>query len=173
MSGTRKVFGFLATMHLTVLLAGMIPGVGNGPWGKVMGAYARLTGAGSSFGFFSPNVGNQWVIEFKLHHFDGKEEIISLKEGIPSETAIRVGNMSHFFTRMFKLPKIRRSIAASLTAGILEQRPQVKKATFIAKSYRLASLNNFSRLKPRKISPVYECTFSRHPDQELKIAGIR
>lgn len=95
-----------------------------------------LTGAGGSYGFFSPNIGNQVLVHFQFE--DGRT--LRLHELVPAEVALRLGNMYRLFVDTYGNEKLKRSVAASLTAQMFRRFSDAKQITFVASVYQFPSL---------------------------------
>ena len=111
----RRLIIAAVTLHFLILLSGAFPTLARTAVGGFLNAYARVTGAGSSFGFFSPDVANQLTVSFVVEEGDTKTRV-RLQELVSKETSVRVGNMYRFFTQVYAYPRVRRSVAASLSA---------------------------------------------------------
>lgn len=120
-------------------------------------AYQLVTGAGSSFGFFSPNIGNQFQIRFEFN--PSTYPSVALPELVSREVAIRIGNMHRFFLKNYKDEQLKRSIAASLTASVFEKFPNATEITFIAEIYRLPTMKEYSSGSRVEVREVYRAKF--------------
>lgn len=123
-------------------------------------AYHSLTGAGGSFGFFSPDIGNQVLIEFKTE--EGQR--LLLHELVSGEVALRIGNMYRLFVESYANEKLKRSVAASLAAQIFRRKPKTKSVTMIASVYRFPSLKEFAAGIRPETKEVYRITFAHAPE---------
>src|SRR5688572_22227103 len=119
-----------AVLHFSVLLSGAFPSLARSPLGGFLNVYSRVTGAGSSFGFFSPDVANQLTISFVVTDGENRARRVSIHDLVSKETSIRVGNMYRFFTRVYEYPRIRRSVAASISAQVFEKIPEAERVVF-------------------------------------------
>ena len=123
-------------------------------------AYHSLTGAGGSFGFFSPDIGNQVLIEFRTE----QGRVIRLHEFVSGEVALRIGNMYRLFVESYANEKLKRSVAASLAAQIFRREPSAKKVTMIASVYRFPSLKEYAAGLQAETKEVYRITFAHAPE---------
>ena len=121
--------------------------------------YHTVTGAGGSFGFFSPNVGNQVMIEFEV---DGRERH-RLHELVSSEVALRIGNMYRLFVQTYPNEALKRSVAASLSSQIFRRYPSAEKVTMIVLVYKLPSLVEFGEGERPQTKELYRITFTLTP----------
>lgn len=153
----------LLGFHFILLLTGMF-GVSFrklGPIGTALDTYGRLTGSRGSFGFFSPNVGNQLTIGFTVKTRDGKAIQTRLEDLVSKETAVRVGNMNRLFTQFLSQPRLRRSIATSLSTHVFERFPEALEVEFVADLFSFPSLSDYGRGIRAQSTPVYRATFRR------------
>ncbi len=146
----------LALFHLLVLFSGIwashpLPNA----LGQARDLYYTATGAGASFGFFSPNVGNQVLVEFELD--DGKR--VRLHELVSPEVSLRVTNMYRLFLEAYPKEKLKRSVAASLTAQVFRRFPKTEKVTMVASVYRFPSLAEYAGGLRPETKEVYRITF--------------
>lgn len=124
-----------------------------------------LTGAGGSFGFFSPNIGNQVLIDFRLD--DGRT--VRLHETVPREVALRLGNMYRLFIETYGNDKLKRSVAASLSAQIFRRYPETKRVTLVASVFRFPSLADYANGVPSETKEVYRIVF----ETNRALCGVR
>ncbi|RZA06007.1 MAG: hypothetical protein EOP11_11395, partial [Proteobacteria bacterium] len=133
----RRIYLGLGLFHCAVIASGIFPS-----WpGKIAAVakfrdgYQYLTGAGGGFGFFSPGVGNQLVIEFDVN---GRR--MALDKLVNQEVSLRIGNMYRMFAYSYGNEKVKRSVAASLATAVFRRVPDLKETTMIASLYRIPSL---------------------------------
>jgi len=156
----RRLFIAAVALHFLILLSGAFPKLAKTPVGGFLNVYSRVTGSGSSFGFFSPDVANQLTVTFLVEEGD-RQTRVRMQDLVSKETSIRVGNMYRFFTQVYAYPRIRRSVAASLSAHVFEKRPGATRVTFEADKYRLPNLAEYRTERKVYVSPVYRASFRR------------
>jgi hypothetical protein len=157
------VLATLGIIHLLILGSGTFD-FNLRDWDRLRflrNAYHTVTGAGGSFGFFSPNVGNQVIIEFEV---DGRERL-RLHELVSAEVALRIGNMYRLFVQTYPNEDLKRSVAASLTSQIFRRYPKAEKVTMIVQVYKLPSLEAFAKGERPETKELYRITFTL-TDQE-------
>ncbi len=126
---------------------------------EVKNYYQMATGAGASFGFFSPNLGNQFEIRFAIH---GDQEIETpLMKMVNAEVALRVSNMSRFFIRNYGSEKIKRATAASLTAAAFNHYPHARKIDFIVDLFNLPLMKDYAQGKRPEHTETYRAEFRK------------
>lgn len=161
----RKSLHIFLLFHFSLMITGMLSLSFQklGEAGRWLDIYGRITGARGSFGFFSPNVGNQFIVKFEVEPKEGKTFETRLEDLVSKETSIRIGNMNRLFTTFFSKQLLRRSIASSLTTHVFEVHPNAKRVTFHASLFDFPSLQAYGHGARTVISPVYEATFERAP----------
>ncbi len=157
----RKVIAVAVIFHLFVMASPVLPFVNRTAFSKFVNLYARITGAGANFGFFSPNVTNQLTVSFEVTYRDHRTEHVEMEKLVTAETSIRVKNMYRFFTKVYSYPRIRRAVAASFVAYLFKKIPTADTITFEADYYRLPGLKQFEREKRVYQDAAYRATFSR------------
>lgn len=116
--------------------------------------YQFLTGAGGGFGFFSPGVGNQLVVEFEVA---GRR--VALEKLVNQEVALRIGNMYRLFAFAYENEKVKRSVAASLATAVFRRFPDLKETTMVASLYRMPSLREWAEGTRPRTEEMYRVTF--------------
>lgn len=162
----KKVFLLLAlAFHVSVVAYGMVRHLVTHPEvQKVMHAgdgyvilYEAVTGAGGGFGFFSPNIGNQFLVRFQM---DGQGKAVEMKELVSDEVSVRTINMNRYFVEKFENEKSKRAIAASLSAYIFNKFPNLKSLEFIVDFYKLPSIAEYREGQRPSTSEVYRAKFN-------------
>jgi len=134
-------------------------------WPKRLAApaavYARTTGTGAGFGFFSPAIPKEVQVTFDVDTADRGLIHTTLQEETVPEVSFRVGNMIRLMNRHFRQEKVMRSLAASLSANIFSRYPSARTVTLNAFIYDFPSMEearNGKRAEPKK---VYSVKFGR------------
>ncbi len=123
--------------------------------------YARITGAGGSFAFFSPNVPREVDVTFDVERADGTVVHTSLLELFAPEVRTRLGNMIRLLGNNFKDAQAVRSIAAALSVNLFRIYPDARSVTLHAFLYDLPPLCEFKGAGGIKLVPVYTATFRK------------
>ncbi|MBX2986592.1 MAG: hypothetical protein KF802_01730 [Bdellovibrionaceae bacterium] len=120
-----------------------------------------LTGAGGSFGFFSPDIGPQLVVKFDVRKGETWHRGISLEEFLPHEVAIRLGNMNRFLGQTYQDERLRRSVAASLATRVFARFPAADEVTLIASAHQIPMLAEYADGRRFQVDEVYRVRFKR------------
>lgn len=122
--------------------------------------YARITGAGGSFGFFSPNVPREVDVSFSVEMPSGEILHQTLQETANAEVNARMGNMIRLLAGNFKRDDIVRSVAASLTADVFRKYPEAKTITMTAELIRFPTMTAYNLgNRPERLT-IYSAKFS-------------
>ena len=159
----RNIIIVFLSCHLLIIGAGVVP-PSIFPRKFVsyfLGPYARLTGAGASYGFFSPNVGNQLRVSFLATLNSGQVTEVKLEDTVSKEAAVRVGNMFRLLAQVFENKQLRRSTLASLSTHIFNSKPDVVRVQAIVHLYEVPSLWQIPLGHKIVSRPVYEVTFMK------------
>ena len=159
----RKLKFFFLLIHLAVIFAGIVPSNKYPPnfIQYFLMPYARLTGAGASFGFFSPNVGNQITIKFYNIEDNGDSKEIQIKNYLSQEAHVRVGNMFRVLGQTYNDQAKRRSILASFASFIFNQDDSIQRLRAVVSLYEVPSLSQLPLGHKVVERPLYEVTFRR------------
>lgn len=157
------IFAFFA-FHFTVAALSMAK-VNGQVWHRavspVLAVYARLTGAGAGFGFFSPAIPKEVQVDFEIETADRGVFRTTLQEETIQEVSFRVGNMIRLLNRNFYNKKALRAIAASLTASMFTRYPTAKSITLHTYIYDFPSLDEAGAGKRPQARRVYSVKFGR------------
>jgi hypothetical protein len=154
----RRALYLISAFHLAAFAVGVVNPLTSEPViSTLRNVYHGFTGAGGSFGFFSPDIGNQVVIEFQTD--SGKT--LRLHELVTGEVALRIGNMYRLFIDTYRDEKLKRSVAASLAAQIFRHEALAKQVTMIASVRRFPSLEEFARGVRPETKEIYRITFAQ------------
>lgn len=123
--------------------------------------YSRITGAGGSFGFFSPNVPREIDAEFDVDRPGRRIEGASLQDFYAPEVRTRLGNMVRMLGNNFKEEKVTRSIAAALAVNLWRHFPDARAVTLRASLYKLPDLRDYRAGQVVAQVPVYSATFRK------------
>jgi len=151
----------LLTLHFFLLACGMLK-----IWlpaqslrvGQVV--YARLTGAGGTFGFFSPNAPRDVQLVFGIEKKNGERFLTTLDQEAGSEVRARLVNMTGLLGNEFKHEKVVRSIAASLSAAMFRKYPEARYVTLSANFVNFPDLEDYRKGKRPELLNVYTAKFA-------------
>ena len=125
----------------------------------VLGKYAALSGADSSYGFFAPGVGSQLRANFSVIDGSGKERQTALDEGGSHEVALRTASIVGLFWDEVKQESVRRAIAASWAGKLFSRNASAKEVVIRLDSYDLPSMKDYRRgVRPQWV-PFYRAKF--------------
>jgi hypothetical protein len=130
------------------------------PFWSAQYLYGRWTGAGGSFGFFSPNVPREVDVDFLVEDASGVQTV-RLQDIVAPEVGTRICNMLHLLPNHLVNEKILRSVAASLTASVFREFKTANKITLKASLYNFPSLDNYHKGMRAKSFEIYSATFER------------
>jgi hypothetical protein len=155
--------------HLAVLGSGMIrkPFMQTRAAFEIKKIYQMITSAGASYGFFSPNIGNEFLVRFEIMpgHI-----AVSLADCVSHEVALRVGNMNRYFLYKYDNENHKRALAASLTAPIFDRFPKAERVTFIAELYFIPTMVRYQEGDRPNRKEIYRAVFTL-PRESRKIDG--
>jgi hypothetical protein len=123
--------------------------------------YASLTGSGVGYGFFSPNIPPQILMEFDIEAPDGKITRSTLQESAGSDVNLRLGNMMRMMMNTYKDKIVFRSMGASLDASMYKRYPEAKSITLHASIYDLPRMDEYRDGKRVVTTEVYSARFAR------------
>ena len=161
MNRKEKIIVAAVVIHLGFLILGATH-FDAYQFGRVTGIYSQLTGTGSGYGFFAPGVGKGIRATFEI--VDGKEtKTVRLEPGRNREPDLRVGNVLNALSRNLEDEKLRRSVAASLTARIYSQFPNADSIRIVLETVDIATMEGY-RLGDHRAdwTKLYEATFRRN-----------
>ncbi|RZA07949.1 MAG: hypothetical protein EOP11_06280 [Proteobacteria bacterium] len=157
-----KVLIAFAGFHFALLAAGMlrldIPQDQGLWWQRI---YARVTGAGGSFGFFSPNVPREFGLSFEVENADGKVTTARLTDYSSEEVQSRVTNMVHLIASNFNDKKMLRSLAASFTAAMFRENPEAKSIRVLVDFYAFPTIGGYAQGQRTELKRVYSAKFRK------------
>jgi len=157
------LFAFFAA-HFTVAALSMAK-VNGKVWHRsvapALDIYARLTGVGAGFGFFSPVIPKEIQVAFEIETTDRGTIRTTLQQETIQEVNFRVGNMIRLLNRHFYQKKVMRSVAASLAASMFARYPTAKAVTLHTYVYDFPSLQDASAGKQPEVKRVYSVKFGR------------
>lgn len=150
-------------LHMSVVLTGIFKVNWSqfGAPGKLIAFYANLSGADGRYGFFSPNIPGQFLVNFNLKDKNGNIETKRIEENIPREVSIRYGNMLRLLMKAAKSSKLKRSITASLAAHIFNRNPNTKSVEVVVFSVILPTSKQYRNGLRKSEKEIYRAEFEK------------
>lgn len=142
--------------------------------GRALDAYGALSGASSSYGFFSPGVGFQLGARFDVIDLEGRAVSASLATGSSHEADIRVGNIIDQFGSLGDdgddeaAPAVRRSLAASLAGKMFARYPDARAIVVRLETFEPVAMEAFRRGERPRWSPLYTAKFVHEARPEVE-----
>jgi hypothetical protein len=160
-TGTRLLRGvaLLAAAHLVVVALGAchVDLRRGGLLGRALGAYAALTGAEASYGFFAPGFDGELFATFEITGPDGRATTDVLETGASTEADFRMRNI----VGMFYLgdDAWRRALCASWAGKMMARHPGAESVLVSLASYDLPSMDEVRRGHPAGWATRYRARF--------------
>lgn len=157
----RSFLFFLMIMHMCLTVAGIF----KVDWkdfkviGVALAFYSNISGADSSYGFFSPDVPSQLNVEFIVSDGKGREVADTLESRAPRDIALRYGNMIRLFLNFVKDTESRRSLAASWAAEMYRRYPWAEIVEIKVQSVQLPSMHDYKAGQRITLTEVYSGRF--------------
>jgi hypothetical protein len=165
MSAKHRLLLGLAAGHLSLVTLGA-SSVSLHPLGlpgRLLEAYATLSGASSGYGFFAPGVSGQLVAHFDVIDAEGRRTAAALETGSSHEADLRVGNIiDQFWSEDEDAPGLSRALAASLAGKIFGRHPEAREVVVRLEHFEPVSMEAFRRGDRPRESPLYEARFVHH-----------
>lgn len=158
----RKLFYGFIGFHFLMIALGMLEIALPGAWlYQAQVLYCRVTGAGGSYGFFSPNISASISIELAVDRPDGKKITESIVESSAPEVRVRMGNMTRLVAESFEKEKVVRSVAASFAAAAYRKYPKASRVTTNVYAHKFPSMQDYQLGKRPELISMYSGEFSR------------
>jgi hypothetical protein len=155
--------------HLSAVLIGVFQiereVVNSGVVGRLLNLYGRFSGARGGFAFFSVNIPNQLTVEYLVEEVDQPPKRIDLAREfsgpLAGEMRIRYNRMIRALESRYMDEPMRRAVAASLAAAVLDRFYQAHRVTLIAKVTLTTNLADYEGGSPNSEVEVYRASFER------------
>jgi hypothetical protein len=138
--------------------------------GRVLDEYGVLSGAASSYGFFTPGITYQLGARFDLVDRDGRSKSASLATGVSHEADIRVGNIIDQFGSAGDdeedTEDLRRSLAASLAGKMFARNPDATAVVVRLETFAPASIEAWRSGDRPRWRPLYTAKFVRQAQHQ-------
>ena len=138
----------LTGLHLGVVLLGALgfPLWSLGPLGPVIEGYTGLSGAGSSYGFFAPEVGEGIRARFDLYDRSGRRFATDqLERGPTREADLRVGNIVESIPRYAEDDRTRARMLAAWSGKILARHRQATNVVVTVESIDVPTIDDYRK----------------------------
>jgi hypothetical protein len=133
-----------------------------GPVGEILGLYGQITGSGSGFGFFAPEIGPGMRTEFDIEKKDGTKITTTLQAGLNREGDLRVGNLLNLLSRAMQEDKARRAVAASWAGKMFARYPDATKVGIRMETIDVPTMKEFrDGVRYTTWKPTYSAQFVR------------
>jgi hypothetical protein len=159
---SARIWLALALVHLGLMASGVahfsfiqMPVIG-----VPISYYGDLSGAGSSYGFFSPGVYGQVRAVIDVYDRLGRKTTRSLDAGLNREVDLRLNDIIEQFINEFDdQVKFQRSLAASLAGSIFAHHQDAKKVHVRIEQFTAPSRKDFVAGKVKTWVPAYSAKF--------------
>lgn len=159
-----KILGVaLALLHALVIVFGMLgqmPGNGS-PFFPFYYWYQRITGAGGGFGFYSPNIAREPVVEFEITDAYGVKTPYRFQDQLPDEVTVRVNNMFRLIAKEFSDDAVIRSVAASMCAAVFNRVPSAESVRMEVLIHRIPTMADYAAGERPSRKSIYSAEFRR------------
>lgn len=145
------------TLHLALVLLGAFGRLPqpNGPVGALLGIYRNLSGAGDTFGFFSPAVPDQITVQLTRTTASGRQ--------IGEAVGVSRSDLDfHLATVIFVAQKLGTSdlLARAMAVWSFNHHPDDRSVRVQLSDYRLPSMDAYRHGKRAVYHPFYEEEFA-------------
>jgi hypothetical protein len=129
--------------------------------GQPLGFYSALSGTGTGFGYFSPEITSELRGRFELQYPDGHREDDYLEANYSREALLRARIITSSISEHIDEKEVRQKLAARWAEKVLERHPRATRITVGMESYRLPSLVDYPKDPHVGWDPFYKVTFER------------
>jgi hypothetical protein len=142
--------------------------------GRALDAYGALSGASSSYGFFTPGVSFQLGARFDVIDGAGLVTRASLATGASHEADIRVGNIIDQFGTLGDeddeegSAQLRRSLAASLAGKMFARHPEASAVVVRLETFEPVSMEAWRSGERPAWKPLYTAKFVHQAQPEAE-----
>lgn len=159
----RIVAVILAFAHLAWVAAGAAhrtPAPDN--WlGAPLAIHSALSGTGTGFGYFSPEITSELRGRFELQYPDGQHEDDYLEANYSREALLRARIITSSISEHIDEKATRQKLAARWAEKVLARHPRANRIAVAMESYRLPSLVDYPKDPNVGWDPFYKVTFER------------
>ena len=163
---SRIVFCTVATLHLLLVAAGASYQnmEGDTLFHKFLEVYANASGAGSSYGFFTPSLGGKTEAVFDIFDQTGKKtKTVHFAEHASRELKIRLASIYDEFTsKAARKDHVRQALATSLTSYIFGEYPTASRVVLRIEDYWPTTMAEYREGKRSDWEVLYEAKFARN-----------
>lgn len=132
----RRLFAAAVALHLLIVACGaarLTPAPPGTAAEYATRLYMALSGADGTYGFFAPVVDPQVRVRFVVAGADGRERVVSLRDGSTGEANLRRSGVARLLRTAD--PGRRDEVLRSLTASVLDRHADVARVTALVEVY--------------------------------------
>jgi len=132
----RSLLTTIALAHLALVTCGAfrwIPFPDGVLFRSTLRYYMAMSGADGYYGFFAPVVDPEVRIRFRLVEQDGREELVTLRDGATAEANLRLGAVGRLLPAA--TPETRENLIRSLAAATLDKHPRAEEITVLVETF--------------------------------------
>jgi hypothetical protein len=161
----RRLIAIAACLHLVLvgLGAAHVHLWNWGPVGRTLDRYGLLSGAGSNYPFFAPEVGTTIRAQFDLYAADGKSlGTDDLMRSSTRETKLRLSDIVEMIDEDLENQQTRRLLGASWAAKMFARHPGAAKLTLRVDVFDVPTMSEYRSGERYDWENVYRATFARN-----------
>jgi hypothetical protein len=158
----------LAAAHLVVVVCGAaqrLPNRSQTPPARLLQWYATMSGAGSQYGFYAPEVGNECRARFLVQDDQGTEEWDDFEQTRNPEARLRLGlTVLHAFANgeAAQDAERRQRLVKSWAAAMFTRHPRAVSVTVVVETYDVPPMSGYrTGLRPNW-NVVYQAQVQRN-----------
>ncbi|MEX0611428.1 MAG: hypothetical protein WD738_23175 [Pirellulales bacterium] len=158
----------LAAGHLVVVVCGAcccLPDRSLGPAAQILRWYATMSGAGSNYGFFAPQVGAPHRVRFSLQDGQGSTSWDVFDEANNAEARLRLtGIVDYAFMAgtAAESPDWRKHLVRSWAAAMFTRHPTAVSLTAVVEAYDVPIMADYRAGSRPSWEVVYRAQVQRH-----------
>jgi hypothetical protein len=159
----------LGAAHLIVVVFGAchwLPDRTGSPLAETLRWYARLSGADSEYGFFSPEVGSEHRTRFLLEDDHGSPWSDAIDRTSSREARLRLNNIADYpfmSGAAVESPALRQELVKSWAAAMFSRHPNAIAVTVVVEAYDVPSMADYRAGQRPSWKQVYEARLQREP----------
>ncbi len=167
MAFRRCLWVLLAAGHLVTVVCGacyLLPGSNSGPAGQIVRWYATMSGAGSSYGFFAPQVGAKHRARFLLQDDKGSTWWEVFDQASSLEARLRLTGIveSAFMSGdADKFPEWRKRLVESWAATMFSRHPSAESLNVLVQFYDIPTIAEYRAGSRPSWETVYRAQVQR------------
>lgn len=156
-----------AAVHLLIVVSGAggwLPDRCGGPLASVLLWHASMSGADSYYGFYAPDVGDEFRARFRVEDGQGFTWQDTFEQTRNPETRLRLGGIAlHAFanSRAEESPQRRERLIKSWAAAMFTRHPGAVSVTVVVETYDVPTLSEYRAGQQPRWNVVYEAKVQR------------